>query len=53
MDPIHTATGAFVAGLATSLHCAGMCGPISCSLMSLKEQDEYWDAVKAQERREK
>jgi sulfite exporter TauE/SafE len=39
MDPIHTATGAFVAGLATSLHCAGMCGPVSCSLMSLKQQD--------------
>lgn len=40
MDAVHTAAGAFVAGLATSLHCAGMCGPIACSLMSLKGQDE-------------
>lgn len=39
MDPIHTATGAFVAGLATSLHCAGMCGPVSCSLMQLNGKD--------------
>ena len=39
-DTIHTAAGAFVAGLATSLHCAGMCGPIACSLMSLKGEDE-------------
>ncbi len=38
MDPINTAAGAFVAGLATSLHCAGMCGPVACSLMSLKGQ---------------
>lgn len=31
-----TAAGAFVAGLATSFHCVGMCGPVSCSLLSLK-----------------
>jgi len=25
---------AFIAGLVTSLHCAGMCGPLACALMS-------------------
>jgi len=40
MEAVHTAAGAFVAGLATSLHCAGMCGPIACSLMSLKGQEQ-------------
>lgn len=39
-ETIHTAAGAFVAGLATSLHCVGMCGPVACSLMSLKGQEE-------------
>ena len=38
-DTVHTAAGAFVAGLATSLHCVGMCGPVACSLMSLKGPD--------------
>lgn len=38
MDPVNTAAGAFAAGLATSLHCAGMCGPLVCSLGSLKNQ---------------
>ena len=28
MDPATTVTGAFVLGLATSVHCVGMCGPI-------------------------
>jgi sulfite exporter TauE/SafE len=27
---------AFVAGLVTSLHCAGMCGPLACSLMPMR-----------------
>lgn len=27
---INTAAGAFAAGLATSAHCAGMCGPLAC-----------------------
>jgi uncharacterized protein len=27
---------AFVAGLITSLHCAGMCGPLACSLMPVR-----------------
>jgi uncharacterized protein len=29
---IHTPAAAFVAGLVTSLHCAGMCGPLACML---------------------
>jgi sulfite exporter TauE/SafE len=36
IETVNTAAGAFVAGLATSLHCAGMCGPVACSLMALK-----------------
>lgn len=30
---INSPTAAFVAGLVTSLHCAAMCGPLSCALM--------------------
>jgi len=30
---INSPLSAFVAGLVTSLHCAGMCGPLSCSLV--------------------
>jgi len=33
---ISSATSAFVAGLITSLHCAGMCGPLACTLMPVK-----------------
>ena len=40
VDPAHTAAGAFLAGLATSLHCAAMCGPISCSLLSLQRPNQ-------------
>lgn len=32
MDPISTTLGALVAGLVTSVHCVGMCGPIACGL---------------------
>lgn len=35
MDPIHTAFGAWVAGLVTSVHCVGMCGPIACGLAAM------------------
>jgi uncharacterized protein len=31
MNDIDTTTAAFVAGLVTSLHCLGMCGPLACS----------------------
>ncbi len=30
LPPIDSSTAAFLAGLATSLHCAGMCGPVAC-----------------------
>jgi sulfite exporter TauE/SafE len=30
---INSPSAAFVAGLVTSLHCAGMCGPLACALM--------------------
>ena len=36
MDPISTTAAALVAGLVTSVHCAGMCGPLACSLCTLK-----------------
>ena len=31
MPPIDTTAAAFTAGLVTSLHCLGMCGPLACS----------------------
>jgi sulfite exporter TauE/SafE len=30
---VNSPAAAFVAGLVTSLHCVGMCGPLACSLM--------------------
>ena len=33
---INSPTAAFIAGLVTSLHCAGMCGPMACSLMPVR-----------------
>lgn len=33
---INSPTAAFVAGLVTSLHCAGMCGPLACALMPVR-----------------
>ncbi|HWA08502.1 MAG TPA: sulfite exporter TauE/SafE family protein [Opitutaceae bacterium] len=33
---IHSPVAAFVAGLITSLHCAGMCGPLACALMPMR-----------------
>lgn len=30
---INSPAAAFVAGLVTSIHCAGMCGPLACSLL--------------------
>jgi uncharacterized protein len=41
-DPVTTITttaAALVAGLATSLHCAGMCGPIACGLGTLAKSE--------------
>jgi hypothetical protein len=34
---VNSPTTAFVAGLVTSLHCAGMCGPLACTLMPVRE----------------
>lgn len=36
---ITTTTGALLAGLATSLHCAGMCGPIACGIGTLAKTE--------------
>ena len=33
---VNSAAAAFVAGLVTSLHCAGMCGPLACALMPVR-----------------
>jgi sulfite exporter TauE/SafE len=33
---VDSAATAFVAGLITSLHCAGMCGPLACALMPMR-----------------
>lgn len=35
---INSPTTAFVAGLVTSLHCAGMCGPLACALMPVRRE---------------
>ncbi len=29
---------AFIAGLVTSIHCAGMCGPLACAVIPLRQQ---------------
>ena len=36
---ITTTTGALMAGLITSLHCAGMCGPIACGVGTLAKTE--------------
>ena len=36
LPPINTPTAALLAGLVTSLHCAGMCGPLACVLMPVR-----------------
>lgn len=33
---INSPAAAFVAGLVTSLHCAGMCGPLACGVMPVR-----------------
>ncbi|MDX2187225.1 MAG: sulfite exporter TauE/SafE family protein [Opitutaceae bacterium] len=37
---VNTPAAAFVAGLVTSLHCAGMCGPLACWLMPVRKEDD-------------
>lgn len=36
LSAVNSPTAAFVAGLVTSLHCAGMCGPLACALMPVR-----------------
>src|SRR5438876_11658703 len=33
---VNSPSAAFLAGIVTSLHCAGMCGPLACSLMPVR-----------------
>jgi sulfite exporter TauE/SafE len=33
---VNSPAAAFIAGMVTSLHCAGMCGPLACSLMPVR-----------------
>ncbi|HRI82324.1 MAG TPA: sulfite exporter TauE/SafE family protein, partial [Opitutaceae bacterium] len=33
---VNSPAAAFVAGLVTSLHCAGMCGPLACALLPMR-----------------
>jgi uncharacterized protein len=35
---VNSPTAAFVAGLITSIHCAGMCGPLACSLITVRSR---------------
>lgn len=39
MDPVHTTVGALIAGLVTSVHCVGMCGPIACGLAAMPSSE--------------
>jgi len=34
-----TLAGALITGLATSLHCAGMCGPLACGVSALAKSE--------------
>lgn len=47
IETVNTPALAFLAGAITSIHCAGMCGPIACSLTALKkdETSRYGSAV--------
>jgi sulfite exporter TauE/SafE len=35
---VSTPAAAFVAGLVTSLHCAGMCGPLACAVVPVRRE---------------
>jgi sulfite exporter TauE/SafE len=39
MDPVHTTLGALIAGMVTSVHCVGMCGPIACGLAAMPSSE--------------
>ena len=42
---INSPVAAFVAGIVTSLHCAGMCGPLACSMMPVHAERASPQAV--------
>jgi sulfite exporter TauE/SafE len=42
---INSPAAAFVAGLVTSLHCAGMCGPLACSLLPRASDRAHPEAI--------
>lgn len=35
---VNSPAAAFIAGLVTSLHCAGMCGPLACALIPVRRE---------------
>lgn len=35
LELVNTAAGAFIAGLITSVHCVGMCGPLACGIAGM------------------
>lgn len=48
MFDIHTVSGAataFIAGLATSPHCVGMCGPIGCAVIPAGKGEDHGTAL--------
>lgn len=42
---VNSPTAAFLAGLVTSLHCVGMCGPLACALMPVRADQGNPQAV--------
>ena len=40
VEAVNTVAGAFAAGLVTSVHCAGMCGPLACGWTALGAKKE-------------
>ena len=47
IDAVNTAGAAFVAGLVTSIHCVGMCGPLGCSLVTMRASESSRQAATA------
>ncbi len=39
MDPVNTVIGALIAGVVTSVHCVGMCGPIACGFSAMPSSE--------------
>jgi sulfite exporter TauE/SafE len=45
---VNSPAAAFVAGLVTSIHCAGMCGPLACALLPVRARTPGADAPEPQ-----